>query len=152
MIVMTSLIGFGLWRRDRRAGLIFLGVSIATALAWHGSFYLWARHDGDWYQPLHVLGRASRAGRNPRIVSMMVLPFVLFWIYRRTDKMAVTWLLSTFVLMITLFSPVGIGEYLESRRLDWEGANYIVFPVPLLLAYILFHTWRRKDAELMREG
>ncbi|WP_074654750.1 hypothetical protein [Terriglobus roseus] len=146
MIIMTSLIGLGLWRRDRRVGTIFLALSVGTAMVWHGLFYLWAIYDGDWYQPLHVLGRASRAGKKPRLLSMSALPVVLMGIYRRMGKTSMTWLLSTFLLMITLFAPVGIGEYLESRQLDWEGANYIVFPVPLLLTYILFHTLQRRDA------
>jgi hypothetical protein len=151
MIGMTSLLGLGLWRRDRKAGAIFLAISVSTALLWHGSFALWAHHDGDWYQPLHVLGRASRAGKIPRLGSLLALPFVLLWIYRKMGRTAVTWLLSTFLFMITLFSPVGIGEYLEGRRLDWEGANYIVFPAPLLLASLLFYAWLRREREALTE-
>ena len=148
MIAMVSVLGVGLWRRNRRAGTTFLAIMLATALALHGTFMLWAHHNGDWYQPLHVLGRASRAGRAPRIVTYAIFPFSLWFAHQLLKRTASSWLLATFVLMVTLFAPVGIGEYLDSRHLDWEGANYIVFPAPLLLAVIVSRCMQTRQNDL----
>jgi hypothetical protein len=137
MIGMVAIIGYGLWLRNRRAGTLFLVLSLGTALSLHGAFFLWASHSGHLYQPLHILGRSAMVGNVPRIVSAVLMLGVLVWLWRRFDGNPSTWLLGVFAVMVALFAPQGFGEYFRYRILNWEGANYVTFPIPLLLMSIV---------------
>ncbi|SEC24634.1 hypothetical protein SAMN05443244_3002 [Terriglobus roseus] len=46
-------------------------------------------------------------------------------------------------MMEVLFAPTGIAEGLHDLRLDWEGAGYITFPMPLLVAAIALYIRRQ---------
>jgi hypothetical protein len=145
MLLPVLVLGFGLYRKDRRAGRIFLPVLVVTAMAWHLSFAAIAYHAGDWYQPLHVLTRAGDSGTWNRYAAVVLGLACCAWCYKRIDADVRTWLLGTFLMMMVLFTPTGISEGMRDRRWDWEGAGYICFPVPLLAAVVALNV--RKQTE-----
>jgi hypothetical protein len=152
IVAFVALIGVGLWKRDRRAGVRFLVVSLAVATAFHAEGAYFAHLASHFYQPMHVLGRASAAGGISHVKGAALLVAGTLFALWRIRGNAVSWLLWTFATMSLLFTPEGVGEYFTVHRWDWEGANYISFPIPLLLAALVLmsaksYDARRKSAE-----
>ena len=145
MLLPVTVLGFGLFRKNRRAGLIFLSVMIVTALAWHLSFAAIAIHAGHRYQPMHVLDRAALSGTWNRVAAVLLGLACFAWCYKRLTGDVRMWMLATFLMMMALFTPTGIGEGIHDRTWAWEGAGYICFPVPLLTAAIVLSI--RKPSE-----
>jgi hypothetical protein len=155
MFLPVTVLGFGLYRKNPRAGMIFLPIMLATAMAWHFSFAAIAHHAGHLYQPLHVLRRAGRAGTWNRVAAAVLCIGCFGWCYKKMTGDVRTWLIGAFLMMVVLFAPTGIAEGLHDLRWDWEGAGYITFPMPLLVAAIALYIRRQAmlpvDAQQSRQ-
>ncbi len=143
MLLPLLMLGFGLMRKNERTGRIFLAVLVVTAMAWHGTFAAIAYHAGHWYQPLHVMDRAALSGTWNRVTPVVLGMGCLIWGYRRLNADLRTWLIGAFLMMMVLVAPTGISEGFHDRSWEWEGAGYICFPVPLLLAAIALYIRRQ---------
>ncbi|SEC24593.1 hypothetical protein [Terriglobus roseus] len=92
MLLPLLVLGFGLHRKNRRAGSIFLLVMTITAMTWHISFAAIAHHAGHLYQPLHVLRRAGRAGTWNRVSAAVLCVGCFGWCYKKITDDIRTWL------------------------------------------------------------
>ena len=138
MAAIICVPGFGLVRKNRHNGLLFLAVTLTVCLGLDGGFAEWAHRSGDVFQPMHVFHRASAgAGIYSKAATVVLLLGSLYWIIRYMKGTATSWLLGTWMVMSALFLPEAFKELaVHHFDLKWEGATYVTFPVPLLAALI----------------
>jgi hypothetical protein len=146
IVGMLVVLGFDLWRRNRRSGAIFLVSMCSVTLLLHGIFFIWAMHNGDVYQPTHYLSRPSYQLVKPVMVLLALA--ALLWIYRSKPSTS-NWLLGIFLVMAALFTPEGIAEFLPVNNPGWEALNYVCFPIPVLLAAIVCRTHQESGAQII---
>ena len=128
----------GLIRKARSNGWLFLAVTLIVCFCLNFTFAAWAHSSGDVFQPMHVFHRASaNAGIYSKIATAILPLAAMFWIFRYMKGTATSWLFGTWLFMSALFVPEGFKE-LVVRHFDltWEGANYITFPLPLMVALV----------------
>jgi len=148
LILLPLIIGLGLARRRNAAcGIRFAVIATVTAVLWHGGFWLWCLKAGDFYQPLHVFQRAhSGAGIWFTLLGALggVASWVWIWLKPKSDIS--DWLFALWLLQTALFLPIGVGELVHAQHsdwsnrqgwADWEGKNYIAYPLPLLAASLV---------------
>lgn len=151
MIVLVLFLCVGLYRRHRRSGVIFAVISIPLTAVWHVAFYLWARSDHTYYQPLHLLGRAASTGTEFPLIGLLGGLVVCLWAALRMRGLASDWMLAGALFLVLSFVPEAIGELvaLHGNFAAWEGANYLSFGDSLLVAYLAL-TAARRDPDLGR--
>lgn len=138
MVLMTGILGVGVFKSNRRTGCYFTAAMLITCGALHAAFALWAYRAGHSYQPMHVFGRATKgAGLGSRIAVVVLLSCCLAWVAFRMRPVASHWMLGMYFAMIALFTPEAVKEFMAAPRLDWEGSTYLTFPLPLLLAALV---------------
>lgn len=142
LIILLPVLGLGLaGERGRSFGWRFAAIALATCLAWHAAAFLWCWQVGDFYQPLHVFARADNgAGRWFSLAGAVAGLAAAAWIWRRRDGGLGQTLLGLWLLQTALFLPIGLGELVNLQHLDWadwEGKNYLAYPLPLLAAALL---------------
>lgn len=137
MIVLLLIVGLGLYRLKPRSGSLFLSVSLSVACFLHIVFYLWTRHDGVPYQPLHLLHRAAvHSGYGMELLGIVSAMAVAAWILARMRGQAQDWIFAGGLFLIAAFVPIGFGELLTSHGnlAEWEGSNYVSFALSLMAA------------------
>jgi hypothetical protein len=137
MVALLVILGIGLYRLRKRAGALFLMASLALTTAIHAIFFLWAAHDHEFYQPLHLFARASRFSGHALMLTGFVAALLVFaWIVFRMTNSPTDWMIAGGMFLAAAFIPIGIGELIADRYSFtlWEGSNYVSFAVPLFLA------------------
>ena len=148
VVLMTTILGYGVFRKDRRAGCYFTLSMLLTCGLLHGVFAIWAHRAGHMYQPMHVFGRAANgAGLSARVAVIILLTCSLGWIALRMKPMASHWMLGIYLTMFSLFTPEAIKEFVLSPRWDWEASIYITFPLPLLVGSLVLVCARARSTE-----
>ncbi|WP_156745982.1 hypothetical protein [Mycobacterium sp. 1423905.2] len=138
IVLMTTILGYGVFLKDRRTGCYFTVSMLLTSGLLHGIFAVWAHRMGHMYQPMHVFGRATNgAGLSARVAVIILLACSLGWIALRMKPMAYYWMVGMYLAMFSLFVPEAIKEFVQSPRWDWEGSIYITFPLPLLIGALV---------------
>jgi hypothetical protein len=126
--------------RDRKAALLFAAVGTLTMLSLHLAFYYWSSLAGQFYQPLHLLGLQARflpGGFGAAALLACALAGVAIFIMRKADLGS--WLLCSWLGVYAPLFFLGLGDLFFARSLSltvWEGANYLVPPIPLFVAYV----------------
>jgi hypothetical protein len=148
LIILLPVLGLGLAaERGRAFGWRFAAIAIATCLVWHAAAFLWCWEAGDFYQPLHVFARADNgAGRWFSLAGALCGLAAAAWIWRRRDGGTRHTLLGLWLLQTALFLPIGLGELVNLQPFgwaDWEGKNYLAYPLPLLAAALLLPSQKR---------
>ena len=135
MVLLLLILGLGLIRRRRRSGVLFVAISLPLACLFHAVFFLWARHDGVFYQPMHLFHRAGAAGHGMDALGLLGALAVGAWILLRMGDSSRDWILAGGMFLEAAFAPVGVGELLRSHGdlAAWEGANYVSFGASLFL-------------------
>lgn len=145
IVLMTTILGYGVFRKDRRTGCYFTVSMLLTCLVLHGIFALWSVRLGHMYQPMHIFGRASNgAGLGARVAVIILLACSLGWIALRMKPTPSYWMLGMYLTMFSLFTPEAIKEFAQSPRWDWEGSIYITFPLPLLIGALVLMNARAR--------
>ncbi|MBM4286296.1 MAG: hypothetical protein FJ128_13785 [Deltaproteobacteria bacterium] len=128
----------------------FALISIGVALSIHLIFFVWAKKIGLFYQPMHVFGRASASGSTIFLCSGALTCVTFYWfVWRRLTNSPASWLIFLWVILSTPFIFVGLGELLREGLFSfktwavWEGKNYVLFTLPLLLAGLLLNEAQR---------
>lgn len=133
MVMLLFVLGIGLHRLRPRAGSIFLAVSLSITLLLHAVFYLWARKDGVFYQPLHLFRRAAKDGYGFEVAAIVAGLAAILWIMFRMRSTSQDWILAGGLLLAALFVPIGFGELVRVGYILplWEGSSYISFGLSL---------------------
>lgn len=134
-IFFPILLSAFLWKFDRQKAVIFFAISLLIALSLHGYFYL----DSDFYQPLHLFRRGSRnVGFVISILGLMATGAAFIVVFSRLENTVGSWLVSAFVCLAIPLFFISAGELIYSGfdLSIWEGSNYLVPPLPLLLLWI----------------
>jgi len=136
IVILVLILGLGLYRRRARAGAIFLAISLSTASFLHGVFYLWTRHDGVFYQPLHLFRRAGRSGHATEIVAVIGASIVALGIMTLMKGQPRDWIFAGGLFLVAAFVPQGVGELIRGHGdyKMWEGSLYVSFGLSLLAA------------------
>lgn len=145
-IIMPVALSLCLSVVNRRRALQFALLSVGLALIVHLGFYLWAVHDGIFYQPLHVFGRA-KAGSSMLVLGLGGLIWLgaAWFTFRKVTHQPASWLIFLWVSVAIPFITVGVGELLSKGIFsltvwaNWEGKGYTVFTIPLLLAALALY-------------
>jgi hypothetical protein len=149
LVLLVPVLGLGLARGDRRAGLVFTCVALVVAALFHAAFGAWAAWDGVFYQPLHVFLRAkSGAGPVFMLISAAGGAAACVAIYRLARPGPAALMLCCWLLEFGLFAPIGLGELVNVNHFDvtmWEGRHYIAWSLPLLCGYLALGAARRAD-------
>ena len=137
-LVILMVLGLGIYRRHRRAGMLYLLVMPAVALALDGGFALWASHAGDRFQPMHIFGRGSAGtGYGAQMAVVVLLVAAMAWVLLRMGSDAADWMLGTWFVLTALFLPEAMKEFSQTHHdLRWEGSTYATFALPLLIAVL----------------
>jgi hypothetical protein len=135
MIILVLILSIGLYRLRAKAGALFFAVSVPLTLLLHGTFYLWARKDHVFYQPLHLLSRGARA-TNPtlQLIGISAVLLVALSMLLRMGACAKDWIAYAGLFLAAAFVPVGLGQlrFLNGHYELWEGSNYVSFGASLL--------------------
>ncbi|MCP5449815.1 MAG: hypothetical protein H6972_04500 [Gammaproteobacteria bacterium] len=131
---------------------VFLILSVGITVTVHLIFWIWVYSQGVFYQPLHVIGRATHGG------SLIILFFgALIWAmfgwygWRHLTKCPSTWMFFLWTVLSIPFIFVGINELLSNGLFHlkawqtWEGKGYVMFTLPLLVAGLVLG-----DKEIIR--
>ncbi len=137
-VAILLIPGLGLFRRHRKSGAGYLLTMPLIALLLDGGFALWAWHDGDRFQPMHIFRRGTAAaGHGAQLAVALLLSAALFWVVRRMRGSAEDWMLGTWFALTALFLPEAVKEFAQMHHdLRWEGSTYATFPLPLLAAVL----------------
>lgn len=134
-ICFPILLAAFLWKFRKGMASRFLIVSLMTALGLHGYFYV----TSDYYQPLHLLQRGSvSVGVYLSMFGFLLTLSAFALIYRKMANTVEDWLGGVFICLSIPLFVISLGE-LNSVGFDvarWEGANYLIPAVPLLLLLV----------------
>ncbi len=134
-ILFPVLLAILFWKFSRKKALIFLLPSIFVAVALHGYYFV----TSDYYQPLHLFQRGeNRVGRYLAGFGLTASMVALIVIYYQLKQSIESWLYSVFVCLAIPLATISIGEFISSNLnfAEWEGANYLVPVIPILLFYL----------------
>lgn len=147
-VIIPALLACLVARQDRRAGVLFGSISIATAAALHGTMLAWAAMAGGWYQPLHVFGRAARPSSGFLIAGALLWAVLGAAAVLRADSRLSSWLLALWVNFAIPFVTVGVAEFAANGWTlhHWEGATYVAFHLPLLAAALALRVTPSSDS------
>lgn len=137
LVMLVPLLAVLVARSDARGAVKFAAVAGGVAAAWHLPFFLWGRALGVAYQPLHVFGRAGRAGLPAILMGLLLAAIATVLLWRRGAHHAGDWLLLLWTTVGIPFAAVGLGELSNLDQIkwsDWEGKIYASFGLPVLLA------------------
>ncbi len=138
MVGLVLILGVGLYRRRPRAGIVFTATALLLTGFCHALFYLWARHDGIIYQPMHLFDRAAHAGHGAASAGAVAALAVGVGSSLRMRGRARDWILTGGLLLTAAFVPVGTAELATSGDWTrWEGSSYVSFGASLLLAALV---------------
>ena len=151
MVGLVLVLGVGLYRRRRRAGILFTATALLLSGLCHALFYLWARHDGIAYQPMHLFGRAAHAGHGAAYAGALSALLVSVWAWLRMRGRARDWILTGGLLLTAAFVPEGAAELaLNGDWTRWEGSSYVSFGASLLVVALVLSGRAGADAESPR--
>jgi len=137
-IYLIPLISLFQWKRGPGLALALGGLALAVALGLHGVFYLW---DPAHYTPLHLLGKGNQL--LPPVLKAAVLMGgvgVAVWAWLRLSDTYPSWLFFLWLGLVIPLAGVSFGDLWVWRHVNlaaWEGANYLLVPLPVLVAYVV---------------
>jgi len=134
-ICFPVLLSLFLWKFRKKQALIFLTISLFVSVALHSYFYM----TSDYYQPLHLFSRGShQVGIYLSIMGLILTLVAFIRVYKNLEKTIESWLFSAFICLSIPLVVISAGEFYSSdfNFSLWEGANYLVPPIPMLLFFI----------------
>ena len=134
-ILFPVLLAILFWKFSKKKALMFLLPSIFVAVSLHGYYFV----TSDYYQPLHLFQRGeNRVGRYLAVFGLTASMVALIVIYYQLKQSIESWLYSVFVCLSIPLTTISIGEFISSNFnfAEWEGANYLVPVIPILLFYL----------------
>lgn len=137
LAIFTAVLAALVWRADARLGKRVALLSGVALVAIHLGVMWWGATSGVWYQPLHVFGRASRAGATVLAIGATLSLALSVWLWRRDGRSVSDWLCLIWTTAGLPFVAVGLNELINTTRGNWsgwEGKVYAGFAVPLLIA------------------
>lgn len=136
-LFMPVLFGFLIWQRDRRAGVLVALVAGAAAAALHAVFWYW---DPALYTPVHVIGLGDRLTPLPlKLAGLAATAAASLVVWRRRAPGLERWLALSWLSLAVPLAFVAFGDLIVRGRGNpaaWEGANYLIVPLPLLAAWV----------------
>ena len=142
MIVPVVILCLGLFRRKRRTAALFALIVLPLSILWHATFYLWARKDGIFYQPMHLVNRANWSGGWFTAIGLAGACGVCAWVLFRMTGDVREWMLGGTMFLVAAFVPVAVGELvmIGFQFGSWEGGSYLCFGMSLLIAVLALST------------
>ncbi len=135
---LIPLVGLLLAPRQPRLAWGLTFASLAVALGLHAVFYFW---DPANYTPLHLWGKGHQL--LPPVLKVLTAASglgLVVWIRWRAADTYPAWLFCLWLALMIPLAAVSLGDLWTWRHFDlaaWEGANYLVVPLPLLVAYVV---------------
>lgn len=121
LAAFVGALGLLIARKDRVTGLKFLVFAGSTLLGIHLLVFWWGHSLGLAYQPLHVFGRAERAGALVVPTGMTLCAGLAIWQWRRGTEAISDWLRFVWIIAGLPFAVVGFGELLGPTGMDWAN-------------------------------
>jgi hypothetical protein len=148
-IYLPLLYAVLLYTKNRKAALTVGVIGTLTALCFHLGFYLWSVAEGELYKPIHLLTKGNEfLPGNFKLFALLTCLASGLTIFI-ADKNNISKVFIYFWLGI--FTPlffVSMGDLFFNRNFSltlWEGANYLVVPLPAFLIYILLIVERERE-------
>ena len=143
-IIMPIALSICLNTFDRHRAMQFAVISTGLATSIHAVFFVWANQQGMFYQPLHVLIRAFQGGSTVLVcIGALAWTASVLFMKRRLTVRPSSWLIFLWSIVFVPFFFVGVGELLRDGLFSprvwaaWEGKNYVMFTIPLLIAGLM---------------
>lgn len=137
-LYLALVVAILMWRSSGAKNLVYLLIALMVALGLHSLFYYWSPAH---YDPLHLLSKGS--GLLTPILKILciftLIASVIYAFFKATNKLT-SWLLMFFLCLAIPLIFVSFGDLMISRQFhlaDWEGANYLIVPIPVFLTYFV---------------
>ncbi|OGT39884.1 MAG: hypothetical protein A3E81_01835 [Gammaproteobacteria bacterium RIFCSPHIGHO2_12_FULL_36_30] len=133
---LAPLLGFFIWKRNKKQGIYFALTGLLITLSIHIGFYLWNPHH---YTPLYVIHYARYTFNNAYGLSILISACVLSGIITiaAVKNTLGSWL---FFLWLCLTTPLAVGALFCLMNEHWNiqgiGLGYITLTAPILIMWI----------------